>query len=282
MTRSHRQALSETVSHVSENSAVFGNGGIVSTTAAAPPAMLNASNRAPIAGGVSSPAVFTRWRQQYGIPMVVAASIHAAAVFWPASKNKDSLASRPAKVQAPPTLEIQAIASIDAMSSSSASAASAEPVPALPALPPLEEKPSFTLPLRANAPSMEISVGGAGTATSAFSADPAALGVDFSAAQFGGISNSFAQDGRSLATLTPEPPYPERARQESRQGVVELKVVINPDGTPHHVEIVRSSSSSDLDSAARNAVLRLWRFRRDSEFRVCTVRIAFELARSSL
>lgn len=47
-----------------------------------------------------------------------------------------------------------------------------------------------------------------------------------------------------------DPPYPERARQEGREGTVVLRVMISTDGKPTRIEIATSSGSSILDLAA--------------------------------
>jgi TonB family protein len=88
-------------------------------------------------------------------------------------------------------------------------------------------------------------------------------------------------DGRILATFMPQPDYPERARQEARQGAVELEVAVQPDGRPARVVIARSSGSPDLDAAACSVVFHRWRFRKDAQPRRCLVRITFQLNRSA-
>jgi protein TonB len=47
-----------------------------------------------------------------------------------------------------------------------------------------------------------------------------------------------------------DPPYPERARQEGREGTVILRATISPEGRPARVEIADSSGSSLLDLTA--------------------------------
>ncbi|MDI6829112.1 MAG: energy transducer TonB [Armatimonadota bacterium] len=48
-----------------------------------------------------------------------------------------------------------------------------------------------------------------------------------------------------------DPPYPEQARQDGRQGTVVLRATIDVDGKPKHVEVAVSSGSEILDRAAQ-------------------------------
>jgi protein TonB len=57
----------------------------------------------------------------------------------------------------------------------------------------------------------------------------------------------------------PAPIYPPRARRDGTQGKVLLEVAVTADGQARAVEIKRSSGSSLLDDAAKEAVGR-WRF----------------------
>ena len=57
----------------------------------------------------------------------------------------------------------------------------------------------------------------------------------------------------------PPPRYPLAARRAGEQGTVTLRVLIARDGLPTRVELEKSSGSSHLDAAAREAV-RTWRF----------------------
>jgi protein TonB len=52
----------------------------------------------------------------------------------------------------------------------------------------------------------------------------------------------------------PRPDYPWNARQQGLEGVVTLTIEMRADGTVGEVQVARSSGSSVLDDAARQAV----------------------------
>ena len=58
----------------------------------------------------------------------------------------------------------------------------------------------------------------------------------------------------------PPPAYPIAALRDHQQGTVLLRVRVEPDGKASSVVIERSSGSRALDNAARQQVLRHWRF----------------------
>ncbi|MFP7721910.1 energy transducer TonB [Lysobacter sp. A3-1-A15] len=58
----------------------------------------------------------------------------------------------------------------------------------------------------------------------------------------------------------PAPRYPVRALRDGRGGVVVLEVLVDVDGRPLEVSIVRSSGHRDLDRAAQRQVEQSWRF----------------------
>lgn len=58
----------------------------------------------------------------------------------------------------------------------------------------------------------------------------------------------------------PPPSYPVQALRNHEQGTVLLRVEVDPSGQPVNVSIERSSGSRSLDQAARQQVLRHWRF----------------------
>lgn len=58
----------------------------------------------------------------------------------------------------------------------------------------------------------------------------------------------------------PLPPYPRAARSEGREGVVMLKVLIDPTGKPRRVSIAKSSGSLVLDDTALDWVKNNWLF----------------------
>lgn len=59
----------------------------------------------------------------------------------------------------------------------------------------------------------------------------------------------------------PAPAYPRDAMRAGRQGVVMLQVTVDIDGRPVDVVIAQSSGHRDLDIAARQQVLKRWRFK---------------------
>lgn len=80
-----------------------------------------------------------------------------------------------------------------------------------------------------------------------------------------------AAEGRDSATLTlpshiggylhnPKPPYPEFSRDAGEQGVVTVSVMVEADGHPSAVDVVKSSGYGRLDRSARETVLHQYRF----------------------
>lgn len=68
--------------------------------------------------------------------------------------------------------------------------------------------------------------------------------------------------GAQLAyASTPAPAYPRAAQISGIEGTVILEVTVDEHGKPIAVAIAVSSGSRDLDRAARDQVLRAWRFR---------------------
>jgi protein TonB len=59
----------------------------------------------------------------------------------------------------------------------------------------------------------------------------------------------------------PAPSYPRAALREGVEGTVLLQVLVDVDGRPLRVDVHRSSGDRRLDLAARDQVLRHWRFR---------------------
>ena len=79
-----------------------------------------------------------------------------------------------------------------------------------------------------------------------------------------GPRNDIAQPltGASLQYLqAPPPPYPRVALKDRLQGTVLLQIRVDTDGHPVAVDIARSSGHLVLDRAARDQVLKHWRFR---------------------
>jgi protein TonB len=60
--------------------------------------------------------------------------------------------------------------------------------------------------------------------------------------------------------VAPAPTYPREPLNEGITGTVELELLIGVDGRVLEARVVRSSGNRQLDSAARDTVLRQWRF----------------------
>jgi protein TonB len=58
----------------------------------------------------------------------------------------------------------------------------------------------------------------------------------------------------------PQPDYPGEAKENGRQGMVMLDVLVSAEGRPVKVALARSSGTPELDQAALAAV-RQWTFR---------------------
>ena len=58
----------------------------------------------------------------------------------------------------------------------------------------------------------------------------------------------------------PAPAYPRNALRAGFEGTVMLQVLVDVDGRPLEVTVVRGSGHRELDGAAREQVLRKWRF----------------------
>ena len=58
---------------------------------------------------------------------------------------------------------------------------------------------------------------------------------------------------------TPDPPYPEDAREKTEEGVVTLQILVTKEGGVGSAKIVSSSHIPDIDNAALDGV-KLWRF----------------------
>jgi protein TonB len=96
-----------------------------------------------------------------------------------------------------------------------------------------------------------------------------------------GVVSGRVGRGAISVMFMPEPVYPELARRERREGMVELAVVVDASGRARSVEVARSSGHADLDGVARSTVLGMWRFGRGEAgvTRECVVQIAFSLRR---
>lgn len=123
------------------------------------------------------------------------------------------------------------------------------PQPPTPAIPHALPKTPVTLP--------------AATADTAAMAEPAAETAAASEPVDAGSPDIAAPTvGASLQYLSaPPPPYPRAALMDRRQGTVLLQIRVDTHGLPVAVEIARSSGYRVLDQAAREQVLKRWRFR---------------------
>lgn len=81
------------------------------------------------------------------------------------------------------------------------------------------------------------------------------------------------------ARRTPPPDYPDSAREEGREGAVEIELTLDTRGRVLTAEIIGSSGHADLDATARAAVLH-WRFERGDEGRRTRRRFEFRLENS--
>lgn len=82
---------------------------------------------------------------------------------------------------------------------------------------------------------------------------PSAPTVQGPAAPLPGVRLEYAQ--------APAPTYPRAALRAGVEGTVLLQVLVDIDGRPLQVDVSRSSGDRRLDVAAREQVLRHWRFR---------------------
>jgi protein TonB len=81
---------------------------------------------------------------------------------------------------------------------------------------------------------------------------PLAVGSDGPATPLQGVQLRYLR--------APAPAYPRDALLAGIQGTVTLRVLVGEDGAPLEVSIEHSSGNRSLDNAARNQVLRRWKF----------------------
>ncbi|HEY9253585.1 MAG TPA: energy transducer TonB [Stenotrophomonas sp.] len=133
------------------------------------------------------------------------------------------------------------------------------PVP-VPITQPRPQPPTPAIPHPARATPLTLPVATAESATVAEPAAEAAATAEPADTGMPEIANPVV--GASLQYLNaPPPPYPRAALMDRRQGTVLLQVRVDANGLPVAVEIARSSGFRVLDQAAREQVLRRWRFR---------------------
>lgn len=58
----------------------------------------------------------------------------------------------------------------------------------------------------------------------------------------------------------PKPPYPALSKRLGEEGIVRLNILVNPDGSVAHLEVVKSSGYPRLDDTARKTVESSWKF----------------------
>ncbi len=74
----------------------------------------------------------------------------------------------------------------------------------------------------------------------------------------------------------PQPPYPPRALEAEKEGLVRLRITIGPDGSVTDAAIVSAQPSGWFDSTAVNAVKR-WRYRPSGRTISTEVELEFKL-----
>ena len=75
-----------------------------------------------------------------------------------------------------------------------------------------------------------------------------------------GPSNPPTVEASLMPIASPAPTYPRDALRDGVTGTVELELLVGVDGSVLQVRITRGSGNHQLDSAAREQVLRNWRF----------------------
>lgn len=75
-----------------------------------------------------------------------------------------------------------------------------------------------------------------------------------------GPSNPPTVESSLNPIASPAPIYPRDALREGITGTVELELLVGVDGSVLEVHVIRSSGNHQLDNAARDQVLRNWRF----------------------
>ncbi|HYG06458.1 MAG TPA: TonB family protein [Stenotrophomonas sp.] len=137
----------------------------------------------------------------------------------------------------------------------------APPVP-LPLEPSTPQPPQPLVPIHQAAPQTPTALPAA-TSTEAALAEPAAEPTTTPATDTGPATDlSPTLPGASLQYLqAPPPTYPRSALLDRLEGTVLLQVHVDINGQPIAVDIARSSGHHVLDRAARDQVLKRWRFR---------------------
>lgn len=121
--------------------------------------------------------------------------------------------------------------------------------------PPVEHAPAAATSPLAAAPS---SIPAPAHVPAASAAPPAAIASAVPAAAQAAVPITLPSSDAAYLR-NPAPAYPSIARRLREQGLVVLRVFVQPDGRPSEVAVGTSSGSRRLDSAARDAV-RAWTF----------------------
>jgi protein TonB len=215
--------------------------------------------------------------RRYAIPLAVATAIHLGLAFWPEAA-REKTAVRTAARTATALIEMSPVGENLPQSAESASSAEqsdpSEPMDEPAALlPPVLADHAFEIASLVRKELGDYAQAHAGKSQSFAVAEPA-LAPD---------GGAFALIGRpspaGATAFAPEPPYPPAARQEGREGIVELEVTVRPSGRVQAAVVAHSSGHADLDRAARETVVTKWRLPVDHDGHSLTqyVRVAFKL-----
>ncbi|OAM90710.1 energy transducer TonB [Termitidicoccus mucosus] len=244
--------------------------------------------------------------RQYAVPVVLAAGLHAAVLFMPGEGWRfGSGGAEDAEAMQLSTVGLSGDAWLDAASGGAQGGERGESSDGEAGAPPdadalaaaadeaLAEVRTAMTSVDASAFILVPVNGGAGVTGAGFGVSAGDLGTPAwrgGSAGYGG-SGAFTGNpgalrggsrlgGAASAAFMPDPLYPELARRERREGVVELAVGVGAHGRADWVSVAHSSGHADLDEAARNVVSRQWRFHRGGQAaRECVVRIIFSLDR---
>jgi protein TonB len=74
----------------------------------------------------------------------------------------------------------------------------------------------------------------------------------------------------------PPPRYPERALEAEREGIVRIRITINPDGSVGDAVVVSSKPEGWFENAALSAVKR-WRYKASGRSITTIVEVEFKL-----
>lgn len=75
----------------------------------------------------------------------------------------------------------------------------------------------------------------------------------------------------------PQPNYPKSAIRWKKQGIVEVEIEINPDGSIKKVKLIKSSGHAILDNQCINIINKKWNFSRSNTIKITRKRFVFKL-----